>query len=52
MMGDHECSSCSTGCTSRRQEENTREEVGAAPYLVMAGVIILMVSLAYRWLTG
>jgi hypothetical protein len=51
MTTDHECSSCSTGCTSRRHEEGTREEVSAAPYLLFAGIIILVASVVYRWLT-
>lgn len=50
MTMEHKCESCSAGCTSRQTDQKTMEEVSAAPYLLAAGVIIVIVSILYRWL--
>jgi phage-related protein len=50
MSTEHNCSACSTGCAARHTEENTVEEVSAGPYLVIAALAIILVSLALKWL--
>ncbi len=48
---DHErlCSECTTGCTARHTEQKISEEVSAGPYLVLAGIVIVLVSIALKW---
>jgi hypothetical protein len=48
MTTDYNCEACSSGCTARHTDEKASEEVKAAPYLVIAGIIIVLVSFAYR----
>ena len=51
MSDDHRsCSNCTEGCTARYTDERASEEVNAAPYLVVAAAVILLFSLAFRWL--
>ncbi len=44
------CSDCQAGCTSRRTQASTDEEINAGPYLVFAAVVIILASLAIKWL--
>ena len=50
MSTEHNCSACSTGCAARHTDENTAEEVSAGPYLIIAALAIILISLAFRWL--
>ena len=50
MADVHDCGSCNAGCTNRYTDERKDEEVGSAPYLILAGVVIVGVSLILRWL--
>jgi hypothetical protein len=52
MSVEHDCATCSqaTGCTARRTEEKSAEEIKAGPYLVLCAVIIVAASLLWRWL--
>lgn len=43
------CVSTSSGCTDRMTEERTVEEVDSAPYLIFAGITIVVVSLVFKW---
>lgn len=43
------CVSASPGCTDRMTEERTVEEVNSAPYLILAGVAIVVFSLIFKW---
>ena len=44
------CVSASSGCTDRMTQERTVEEVDSAPYLIFAGIAIVLFSLAFKWL--
>ena len=44
------CHDCQTGCTSRRTDESTEEEISAGPYLVLAAIIMILISVAIKWL--
>jgi hypothetical protein len=44
------CHDCQAGCTSRRTENSTEEEIGAGPYLLFAAILTILVSLAIKWL--
>lgn len=44
------CEGCTSGCTGRHTPDRTGEEVRTAPYLVIAGVLIIVFSLIIRWL--
>jgi hypothetical protein len=50
MTDEHNCDACSAGCTARRTDEKTVEEVSAGPYLVVAALAIILLSLAFKWL--
>ncbi len=52
MTLDHNCGACSqnTGCTARKTEEKNAEEIGAAPYLIFSAAVIVVASLAIKWL--
>ncbi len=50
MSDEHNCSACSTGCAARRDDEKTVEEVSAGPYLVVAALTIIILSLLFKWL--
>lgn len=52
MTTERDCSACAQagGCTARRTEEKNLEEISAAPYLAFCAAIIVLVSLAVRWL--
>lgn len=45
------CQDCHAGCTSRRTDKSTEEEIGAGPYLLLGAILIVLASLAVRWLT-
>ena len=44
------CSDCTQGCTAKYTDERTSEEVNSAPYLLVCAAVILLLSLAMRWL--
>ncbi len=44
------CRDCTEGCTARYTDERASEEVSAAPYLLVCGIAIVLVSLAVKWL--
>jgi hypothetical protein len=44
------CNKCSGGCTDRKSEAQTEEEVNAGPYLLFAAVLIVGLSIAIQWL--
>ncbi len=46
----HNCDNCASGCTGRHTEAKSLEEASAAPYLLFAAILIVLVSLAVRWL--
>jgi hypothetical protein len=50
MPIEQSCGSCSnaSGCTARHTEESRQEEVGAAPFLIVAGVIIVVLSIVLQ----
>lgn len=52
MTTERDCSACSQagGCSAHRTEEKDLEEINAAPFLVFAAVLIILVSLVVRWL--
>lgn len=50
LTDEHKCGSCSSGCTSRHTDESATDENKVAPYLVAAGLIIIVLSIVYRWL--
>lgn len=52
MTTERDCSACSQagGCASRRTEQKDLEEVSAAPFLLFAALLIILVSLVVRWL--
>jgi hypothetical protein len=50
MIEEHDCMNCSTGCAARHTDEKAEEEISAAPYLILAGLIIVAVSIAVKWL--
>jgi hypothetical protein len=51
MAEEHECSVCSaTGCTGRKTDESTAQEISAGAYLIVAAMAIVLVSLAIKWL--
>ena len=43
------CESCS-GCTARHTDEKAMEEIKAGPYLLFAAVMVVLLSLLFRWL--
>ena len=49
MDAEHKCDSCS-GCTARHTDEHVSEEVSAAPYLLFAAVVVVLASIAVKWL--
>ncbi len=51
MTEEFDCRSCSAaGCTSRKTDETTAQEVGSGAYLIVAAMVIIIVSLAVKWL--
>ncbi len=50
MSNEHNCNACSAGCAARRTEENTVEEVSAGPYLIVAALTIIVLSIVFKWL--
>lgn len=50
MTGEHLCDDCKRGCTARYTEERTSEEVKGGPYILFAAIIIVVLSLAVKWL--
>jgi hypothetical protein len=50
MNEGHSCDACSQGCAARHTEEKVSEEVQAGPYLLFAAVLIVVVSVAVKWL--
>ena len=44
------CHDCQAGCTSRRTQDSTDEEINAGPYLIFSAIVIVLASLAIRWL--
>jgi hypothetical protein len=50
MIEEHNCASCSTGCSARHTDEKTEEEISAAPYLIFAGLLIVALSVVVKWL--
>jgi hypothetical protein len=46
------CDKCgmATGCASRHSDEKAIEEASAAPYLLIAAVVVLGVSILVKWL--
>jgi hypothetical protein len=46
----HDCTSCAGGCAERHTEEKSLEEASAAPYLLLAAILIVLVSLLVKWL--
>jgi hypothetical protein len=44
------CHDCQAGCTSRKTQDSTDEEIKAGPYLVFSAIVIVLASLAIRWL--
>ena len=51
---DNACDACvsrSPGCTDRMTEERTAEEVDSAPYLIFAGIAIVLFSLLFKLLS-
>jgi hypothetical protein len=50
MSDERNCNACSAGCAARRTDEKTAEEVSAGPYLIIAALAIMLLSLAFKWL--
>jgi hypothetical protein len=52
MSAEFGCDECAraSGCTARHTEEKAIEEVKAGPYLLVSAVIIVLVTLAVKWL--
>jgi len=50
MNDEHRCDACSTGCAARHTEEKVSEEMQAGPYLLFAAIMIVLVSVAVKWL--
>ena len=50
MSDEHNCNACSAGCEAGRTDEKTVEEVSAGPYLIIAALAIVLLSLGFRWL--
>lgn len=50
MSDEHNCNACSAGCSARRTDEKTVEEVSAGPYLIIAALAIILFSLTFKWL--
>ncbi len=50
MNDEHRCDACSQGCAARHTEEKVDEEVQAGPYLLFAAILIVLVSVAVKWL--
>jgi hypothetical protein len=51
MGSELRCTNCSAapGCTARHTEEKMTEEISAGAYLILAGVIVVLASLAFRF---
>lgn len=45
------CDKCgaATGCTARHTDEKAVEEASAAPYLLIAAVVVVAVSILVKW---
>ncbi len=51
MVEEHDCTACSAGgCTARKTDESTAQEVGSGAYLLVAAVVIVLASLAVKLL--
>ncbi len=50
MTQGQSCERCSasTGCTARHTDQRVSEEVAAGPYLLIAGVIIVVFSVILK----
>lgn len=48
----HDAPSCDrcTGCTGRHTEEKADEEIQAAPYLLFAAIVVVLVSILVKWI--
>jgi hypothetical protein len=49
MVAERGCESCS-GCTGRHTDKQVDEETNAAPYLAFAAIMVVLVSVAAKWL--
>ncbi|MDD3474169.1 MAG: hypothetical protein AB7V04_03635 [Desulfomonilaceae bacterium] len=50
MATGHNCSNCGGGCTERHTPSQINEEIKAGPYLVAAGVLVILISIALKYL--
>lgn len=50
MVGEHNCGNCSGGCTERHTPNQVNEEIKAGPYLLLAGVLVILISIAIKYL--
>ena len=49
MAGTHDCGNCGGGCTDRHTPEQITEEIKAGPYLLLAGVLLIVISAAFKY---
>lgn len=50
MPENQSCGSCSGGCTGRYTEQSRNEEINSAPYLLIAGAIIVGLTVLFQWI--
>jgi hypothetical protein len=50
MAVDHNCSNCGGGCTDRHTPSQMNEEIKAGPYLLIAGVLVILISAIIKYL--
>jgi hypothetical protein len=51
MTEEHDCTACSFGgCTAGKTDESTAQEISSGVYLLVASVVIVIASLAVKWL--
>ncbi len=48
MDDQHGCESCSAGCTARYTDQRKNEEIGTGLYLLIAGLVIVVLSLVVK----
>lgn len=50
MPANHDCGNCGGGCTDRHTPDQMNEEIKAGPYLLLAGVLLIVMSAAFRYI--
>lgn len=49
MTGQHDCTSCSSGCAERHTAETAEEEIRSGPYLLFSAILIVVLAAIFKY---